>query len=206
VVDLHAKLGSLLAKMANLAGTQVAKQASQRGTRPRQIDRHRIGKETTMLALNFNTKALDEMFTLTGELADAIAHGNTETGRRPAWTPTVEVRETEDAVQMTVELAGVAPRDVNLVFQNGVLTLSGKKAPVGADKETLQYTERWYGYFERSFSLPAGLQSEKIEAAFHDGVLTIRLLKSEQAKSRRIPITIGPSPVQVGTAQTLKTA
>jgi HSP20 family protein len=147
-----------------------------------------------MLALRFNTSALDEMFNLAGDLDKVFDSNRNSLQRHTAWTPLVEVQETDDAVSMAVELPGVNAEDVTLSVQNGLLTIAGEKKPAnwqGREDGALRYSERWYGRFERSFSLPAGVEAGKIDASYDAGILTIRLHKSEQAKARRIPITAG---------------
>ena len=147
-----------------------------------------------MLALRFNTSALDEMFNLTGGFDKLISNDGSGLQRHSAWTPSVEVQETEDSVSMAVELPGVNPEDVTLSLQNGVLMIAGEKKPAGRHTNgALRYSERWYGRFERSFTLPAAIEAERIDASYEAGILTIRLHKSEQAKARRIPITFGTS-------------
>jgi HSP20 family protein len=147
-----------------------------------------------MLALRFNTSALDEMFNLTGELDQVFGNNGNGMPRRSAWTPSVEVQETEDFVSMAVELPGVNAEDVALSVENGLLTIAGEKKPAHQHEKgttALRYSERWYGRFERTFSLPAGIDAGRIDASFDAGILTIRLHKSEQAKARRIAIAVG---------------
>jgi HSP20 family protein len=107
------------------------------------------------------------------------------------WAPAVDVRETNDELQVTAELPGLAPDDVNVTVENGVLTISGeKKQEVQEGKEDGNYYlyERRYGRFERSFSLPRSVNAEKVKASFENGVLTIALPKAEAAKPRKVQI------------------
>jgi HSP20 family protein len=154
-----------------------------------------------MLALRFNTNALDEMFNLANEFESAMT-GAPGATRRSAWTPAVEVRETEDQVSMAVELPGIDPSNVNLSVKDGVLTISGEQQPPvdQEGKSTVRYSERWYGRFERSFTLPSGVEPGRIDASYDAGILTIRLHKSEQAKPRQIQIAVG-SQAQIGAGQ-----
>src|SRR5437868_279030 len=109
-----------------------------------------------MLALRFNTSALDEMFNLANEFESTLS-GSTTTQRGSGWTPAVEVHETEDLVTMAVELPGVNPQDVKLSVQNGLLAITGEKHPTirEGERSAVRYSERWYGRFERTFSLPS---------------------------------------------------
>jgi HSP20 family protein len=109
------------------------------------------------------------------------------------WAPAVDVRETRDEFEIVAELPGVEPADVNVTFQNGVLTLTGEKRQYiqeGKEANT-QYLERSYGRFERSFTLPQGVDPNAIKARSVNGVLTITLPKAEAAKPRRIEIEAG---------------
>jgi len=107
------------------------------------------------------------------------------------WLPAVDVRETNDEIQVTVELPGLKPEDVTVTVENGVLSLSGeKKQELQEGKEEGNYYlyERRYGRFERSFTLPRTVNADQIKARFEDGVLTVRLPKAENAKPRRVQI------------------
>ena len=107
------------------------------------------------------------------------------------WAPAVDVRETNDEIQVTAELPGLAPEDVSVTVENGVLTISGeKKQEVQEGKEDSNYYlyERRYGRFERSFSLPRTVNAEQVKARFDNGVLTIALPKAETAKPKKVQI------------------
>jgi HSP20 family protein len=82
----------------------------------------------------------------------------------------------------------MSEKDVELLMEDGVLTLRGEKKSQNEDKER-GYSERMYGRFERRIALPHGVQEEGANASFRDGVLTVTLPKSAEAqKGRRIPI------------------
>lgn len=108
----------------------------------------------------------------------------------PTW-PSVEVKENDDSVTVTAELAGLSEKDVEVSVDDGVLTLRGEKRSTSEDKDR-GWSERYYGRFERSILLPDGADEEKCDAQFSDGVLTVTMPKSEsKKKSRRIPIRNG---------------
>lgn len=104
-----------------------------------------------------------------------------------AWPP-MEVSESEQEVQITAEVPGMSDRDLELLIDDGVLTIRGeRKARTGYGDRG--YSERFYGRFQRRLALPSGLDEEGARADFHDGVLTITLPKVPQAeRGRRIPI------------------
>jgi HSP20 family protein len=107
------------------------------------------------------------------------------------WGPNVDIVENEDGYEIHAELPGVRQEDVKLTMNNNVLTLTGeKKQEVKEERDNVLRLERSYGRFERSFSLPTSVQSDKVRATFRDGVLQIVLPKAEQAKARQINIDV----------------
>jgi HSP20 family protein len=106
-----------------------------------------------------------------------------------AW-PHVEVVDRDKEVRVTAELPGLEEKDVELRVEDNVLVLSGEKRTEVDDKER-QYSERYYGRFERHVALPAEVDDERANASFRNGVLTITLPKTERARQRakRIPIS-----------------
>ena len=104
--------------------------------------------------------------------------------------PSVEVSDSEREVRVTAEVPGMSEKDVELLMENGVLTLRGEKKSENEDKDR-GYSERMYGRFERRIALPDGVKEEGANASFRDGVLTVTLPKSAEAqKGRRIPINV----------------
>lgn len=104
-----------------------------------------------------------------------------------AW-PSVEVSDSEREVRITAEIPGLSDNDVELTVHDGVLSIRGEKKSQTEDKDR-GYSERWYGRFERRIALPSGVEEDKAQASFRDGVLTVTLPKSAEATSgRRIPI------------------
>lgn len=106
-----------------------------------------------------------------------------------AFTPAVEVRELDNQFVVTAELAGLKKDDVDIEYQNGVLTIRGEKTDEKREeKHNMLVWERQYGNFQRSFMLPNTVDQEKIKAEFQDGILKIVLPKLESAKGKKIPI------------------
>jgi len=102
--------------------------------------------------------------------------------------PSVEVSDSEREVRISAEIPGLSEKDVELTVHDGVISIRGEKKSETEDKDR-GYSERWYGRFERRIALPSGVEEEKAEASFRDGVLTVTLPKSAEATSvRRIPI------------------
>lgn len=108
--------------------------------------------------------------------------------------PEADVIETRDQIQVVVELPGMEAQDIDLSLEKNVLTVSGEKREErGAEDEgrTYHLSERRWGRFSRSFVLPREVEQDRIDAHFQDGVLTITVPKSEQARRRRIEIRNG---------------
>jgi HSP20 family protein len=106
-----------------------------------------------------------------------------------AWTPPVDIYETDDALVLTAELPGVSKDDVSIEIHNNTLTLRGeRKHDAEVKEEHYHRVERAYGTFQRAFVLPTLVDQEKVQATYHDGILELRLPKLESAKPRRIAI------------------
>lgn len=125
----------------------------------------------------------DEMNKLFGNFFDDLDW------RVSYWTPSIDIVEEDDKLRLTAELPGVDKKDVKINIQNNVLTIEGEKRQQNEDKkDNSHYSERFYGKFRRSFTLPAEVESEKVDAEYRDGVLTVTLPKSEKVKPRLIKI------------------
>ena len=106
------------------------------------------------------------------------------------WLPAVDVRENDDALVFTAELAGIAKDDVEITVDDGILTLKGERRFNENDEEkNYRRIERAYGAFSRSFTLPSAVDAEHVEASFQDGLLTVTVPKAEVAKARKITIS-----------------
>jgi HSP20 family protein len=106
-----------------------------------------------------------------------------------AWAPKVDFSETKDAFMVKAEIPGVEQKDVSVSLENQMLTIRGEKHKEKEEKdEKYHRVERSWGGFTRTIALPAGLDTEKVDAAFKDGVLTIKLPKAPGAKGTTIPV------------------
>jgi HSP20 family protein len=113
-------------------------------------------------------------------------------GESVGWTPACDIYEDEEGLSLRFELAGVDPKDVDVRFENGVLTVKGERRLEREDKrENYHRIERSYGTFTRSFSLPATVDAERIKAESRHGVLTIVLPKKAETKPRAIQVKVG---------------
>jgi len=108
------------------------------------------------------------------------------------WTPKVDVSETKDAVVVKAEIPGMDANDIRVSLQENVLAIMGEKKQEKEEKdERYHRMERSYGSFTRSFAMPAGVETGKVNATFRNGVLTVTLPKSPEAKATPIPVKAG---------------
>jgi HSP20 family protein len=117
------------------------------------------------------------------------ALNESETG--PAgWAPRADIQELEAAYRLDVELPGMTKKDIDLTFEDHVLTIAGERTFQG-DNEAKGFRrfERAYGKFSRSFTLPNTVDAENIEAKFKDGILTVTVPKAPEVQPKRIAIS-----------------
>ena len=109
--------------------------------------------------------------------------------RTAGWMPAVDISEMDGYVQVKAELPGLEAKDIDVDVSGDILTLRGEKKMEEEKKEERYYCrERYAGSFQRSFQLPAGVEKEKVDAQFKNGVLTINIPKSAEAKTKKIQI------------------
>ncbi|MDX1993553.1 MAG: Hsp20/alpha crystallin family protein [bacterium] len=101
----------------------------------------------------------------------------------------LDVHETANAYTVTTALPGLNAEQINVHFQDGVLTISGElNAPEPAENTRVLLQERVYGRFSRSVTLPMAVNVEGVEATFENGILTLTLPKAPEAQPRTIPV------------------
>lgn len=106
-------------------------------------------------------------------------------------TPAVDIIEKDTAFEITAELPGIEPKDVDVSLKNGSVVIKGEKQEEREEKTKEHHVkERHYGSFERSFPVPQGADISAIEATFHNGVLKVTLPKTAEAQkpSKKIEI------------------
>jgi HSP20 family protein len=117
---------------------------------------------------------------------EPLRHGNGS-----AAIPAVDVSETDKGYEITAELPGMDEKNVEVKLANGVLTIKGEKHDEKEEKKKDYYMrERSFGSFERIFAVPDGVDSEKIEARFNKGVLSVTLPKSPEAQKAEKKIAV----------------
>jgi len=95
----------------------------------------------------------------------------------------LEISEADKEIKVTAEIPGLEEKDVEVLLEDGVLTLKGEKRSEIEDKGK-QFSERFYGHFERRIPLGVEVEEDKIEARFKNGVLNVMLPKSPKAQSQ----------------------
>ena len=107
-----------------------------------------------------------------------------------AWTPAVDIFDTDQAIVLRAELPGLTPEDIDIEIDDNVLSLKGERRfEKKTDEENYHRVERAYGEFSRSFTLPHTVTVEDAKAEFDNGMLTVTLKKREETKARKIEVT-----------------
>jgi HSP20 family protein len=110
---------------------------------------------------------------------------------RNAWPPSLDVLEDKDNYIVLAELPGLTREDIEVSVEDGVLCISGERKVDNRSEGTFAHrVKRFSGRFERSIELPTSVSTDKVKAAYTDGVLTVTLPKSEQAKPKKIDIAL----------------
>ena len=108
------------------------------------------------------------------------------------WAPAVDISERKDAYLVTAELPGVKADEVEITFQDGLLTIQGERHFAhDSAEEKMHRTERCYGAFRRSITLPSHVEADKIEASAQDGVLQVLVPKAAEARAKHITVRAG---------------
>lgn len=167
-----------------------------------------IKNETQTPARQAGATELTGLDRLWGEMEKLFEHFGLRSSRLPfaappafdltlprigSWglTPAIDVAEKDKFYEITAELPGISPSDVEVKLSNGTLTIKGEKKEEKDQRENDYFlSERRYGSFVRSFRLPDGVATDKVEAQFANGVLSVKLPKSEDARQseKTIPV------------------
>ena len=122
---------------------------------------------------------------------DRVRTGARSDEQSSFWIPAVDIIEREKDYFVKVELPGVSKDDVKITAKNDVLTVRGeKKMELEKKEDNFHRIERSYGTFQRSFTLPSSVISDKIEASYDNGILTITLPKIEETKPKEIEVKV----------------
>ena len=150
-----------------------------------------------MNIIRYNTPSLtpwssfDRLSSLRDLLDSAfqLAGVNAEAGSR--WAPSLDVFQDDDAVTVKLELAGMKKEDFDISLQDDILTISGERKSERESGEGESFrSERVFGAFRRTVTLPAPVKSDEVKATYEEGVLTVTLPKAEEAKPKKIAISL----------------
>ena len=115
--------------------------------------------------------------------------GNEE--RFDGWAPAVDLYHDKDSVTLRAELPGMKKEDIHVSLHEDVLTLSGERRQEKQhDEKGALRSERFFGKFERRFTLPVRVDASRVAASYEDGILTVALPKAEEAKPRQIDVSV----------------
>lgn len=104
-------------------------------------------------------------------------------------SPAADIVESKDTYKIELELPGVAKEEVTIEVNNDTLTVKGeKKSSAKTEDEKTASSERYYGSFEKQFSLPNNIKNEEIKASYNNGVLELIIPKTEETKPKSIKI------------------
>jgi len=107
------------------------------------------------------------------------------------WTPALDMHEDKDNIVVRAELPGMKKEDINISLHDGSLSISGERRSEEKTENAEVYrAERFVGRFQRTVTLPAPVAVDKVKAQYKDGVLTITLPKTEEAKPKQIDVQV----------------
>lgn len=138
----------------------------------------------------------EEMENLRREVDDAFRHFGMGRLLTPTFLPglgtgdfpRINLSEDENNFYVEALVPGIEPEDLELNVMQGTLTLSGERKESGNDNQTWHRRERGAGKFMRTIELPAALNTERVDAEYRNGVLTVTLPKAEAAKPKKIAV------------------
>lgn len=136
-------------------------------------------------------RELDDMMTPLRLFQDSVNRIFSEGAATRPWTPSVDIKETENEITLIADVPGVDQKDLEIKIEDGTLTLKGERKFEEEKKgEGYHRIERGYGSFVRCFSIPDSVDPEKVKASYKNGVLTVHLPKKEVAKPRTVKVSV----------------
>ena len=146
----------------------------------------------TLLPSGESTELADDIRELFAELSRSLEHG--QRAYSGECHPSLDVLETDRAVEIIVDVSGVPARALRILYRSGVVIIAGEKAPAPAgDDQTFHLVEREFGRFARAVRLNGAFDIQKSHATLRDGELTIVLPKLEERRGNAHRIAIAPS-------------
>ena len=106
------------------------------------------------------------------------------------WTPALDVYEEKDHYVVKAELPGMRKEDIEVSMDGERLSISGERKSETEEEGETSKAERYFGRFQRTVTLPAAVAAEKVKAQYKDGILTVTLPKTEEAKPKQIDVSV----------------
>ena len=135
---------------------------------------------------------IERLFEISREMDRLFENGGRVTANGDtSWVPPMDVFETADEILCQLEVPGMSRDNIDIRVENNLLTIAGEKTYERRQDEKesgYRHSERHYGRFERSFTLPRTIDADRVKARYDNGVLTLSLPKAEQSKPRKITI------------------
>lgn len=114
-----------------------------------------------------------------------------DTGLFSGWSPSLDVYQDKDSLYVKCELPGMKKEDIEITLHDGILSLSGERKHEEKHEEGESFrSERFFGKFHRSVTLPTSVDAGKVSASYKDGILTVTLPKTEEAKPKQIEVRV----------------
>jgi HSP20 family protein len=108
------------------------------------------------------------------------------------WVPPLDVYEDKDNILVKVEVPGLKKEQIDISLHDGVITISGERKLEEKNQDgTMHRSERYCGRFHRTVTLPKPVANDRVKATYKDGILTVTLPKTEEAKPRQIEVSVG---------------
>jgi HSP20 family protein len=134
---------------------------------------------------------LDRLTDLRDEIDRLFEAPLARTSEFLGWTPAFDVYEEKDNFIVKAELPGMKKEDISVSLHDGNLIVSGERqSETKTEGAEIYRAERYFGKFQRSVSLPTAVAADKVKAAYKDGILTVTLPKSEEAKPKQIEVNV----------------
>ncbi len=114
-----------------------------------------------------------------------------DSGLLNGWTPALDLHEDKDNFILRAELPGMRREEIEISYQDGALSISGERKFEEKSQQTETYrSERCFGRFHRTLTLPKPVQPDSAKATYKDGILTVVLPKTEEAKPKQIEVSV----------------
>lgn len=141
----------------------------------------------------WNWSSFDQLSTLQDEinrLFDPVAGTTRSSQFFNTWSPVLDLYEDKDNVIVKVELPGMKKEDFEISLHDGTLSISGERKHEEKSEDTGTYrSERFHGRFQRTLTLPKPVHADKVKATYQNGILTVTLPKTEEARPKQIEVS-----------------